>query len=202
MAGYYNEKSPSLTEYFSWINNTNEGSCEEQTLANLAFFEWLKKETGAAFDIYAFDAGNIDGAAGTYGSIYSERFKKHFPGGFGPVAEKAKELGLKLGVWGGADGFGDTEESKKERRDMIVSLCRDFAFGLFKFDTVCGVLRKDYRDYFTEMIEECRKYVPELVILNHRNDLGGAQQYCTTKLWESAETYIDVLYSNRKTAPH
>jgi len=202
MAGYYNEKSPSLTEYFSWINNTNEGSCEEQTLANLAFFEWLKKETGAAFDIYAFDAGNIDGAAGTYGSIYSERFKKHFPNGFGPVAEKAKELGLKLGVWGGADGFGDTEESKKERRDMIVSLCRDFAFGLFKFDTVCGVLRKDYRDYFTEMIEECRKYVPELVILNHRNDLGGAQQYCTTKLWESAETYIDVLYSNRKTAPH
>lgn len=202
MASYYNEKSPSLTEYFSWINNTNEGSCEEQTLANLAFFEWLKKETGAQFDIYAFDAGNIDGAAGTYGSIYSDRFKAHFPNGFGPVAEKAKELEMKLGVWGGADGFGDTEESKKERRDMIVSLCRDFAFGLFKFDTVCGVLRSEYREYFTEMIEECRKYVPDLVILNHRNDLGGAQQYCTTKLWESAETYIDVLYSNKTTAPH
>lgn len=202
MAAYYNEKSPSLAEYFSWINNTNEGSWEEQTLANLSFFEWLKKETGAQFDLYAFDAGNIDGAAGTYGSIHSDRFQAHFPNGFAPIAEKARELSMHLGIWGGADGFGDTEESKKERRDMIVSLCRDYAFALFKFDTVCGVLRSDYRDYFTEMIEECRKYVPELVILNHRNDLGGAQQYCTTKLWESAETYIDVLYANRKTASH
>lgn len=199
---YYTEQSPSIAEYFSWINNTNEGSTEKQTLANLAFFKWLRDETGAQFDIYAFDAGNIDGAAGTYGSTDSERFKAHFPDGFAKCAEKANELGMRLGVWGGADGFGDTEESKAKRREMIVSLCRDYGFGLFKFDTVCGVLRPEYRQYFTEMIEECRKYVPELVILNHRNDLGGAQKYCTTKLWESAECYIDVLYSNKICAPH
>ncbi len=199
---YYTENSPSIAEFFTWINNTNEGSTEAQTLVNLDFFKWLRDETGAQFDIYAFDAGNIDGAAGTYGSTDSARFHAHFPNGFGPAAEKARELGMRLGVWGGADGFGDTKETREKRREMIVSLCRDHGFGLFKFDTVCGVLRKEYRQYFTKMIEECRKYVPELVILNHRNDLGGAQQYCTTKLWESAECYIDVLYSNKVPAPH
>ena len=28
------EKTPSLSQYFSWINNTNEGSTESQTLIN------------------------------------------------------------------------------------------------------------------------------------------------------------------------
>lgn len=35
--GEITEESPSRSEYFSWINNTNEGSTEAQTLANLAF---------------------------------------------------------------------------------------------------------------------------------------------------------------------
>ena len=55
------EKSPSRSEYFSWINNTNEGATEEQTLINLEFFHWLKDEYGMVLDIYAFDAGAIDG---------------------------------------------------------------------------------------------------------------------------------------------
>ncbi len=32
------EKTPSRTQYFSWINNTNEGATEANTLANLRFF--------------------------------------------------------------------------------------------------------------------------------------------------------------------
>ena len=28
-------KTPSVPQYFSWINSTNEGSTQEQTLANL-----------------------------------------------------------------------------------------------------------------------------------------------------------------------
>jgi hypothetical protein len=55
------ELSPSRSQYFSWINNRNEGSTEAQTLANLEFFKWLHDEYGMQFDIYAFDAGNIDG---------------------------------------------------------------------------------------------------------------------------------------------
>jgi hypothetical protein len=55
------ELSPSRSEYFSWINNRNEGSTEAQTLINLEFFKWLHDEYEMQFDIYAFDAGNIDG---------------------------------------------------------------------------------------------------------------------------------------------
>ena len=55
------ELSPSRSQYFSWINNRNEGSTEAQTLANLEFFKWLHDEYGKQLDIYAFDAGNIDG---------------------------------------------------------------------------------------------------------------------------------------------
>ena len=32
------ENTPSYSEYFSWINNTNEGPTEKQTLINLDFF--------------------------------------------------------------------------------------------------------------------------------------------------------------------
>ena len=57
-----NEKTPSLSEYFSWINNTNEGATTEHTLTNLRFFQWLYNTYGMKLDIYAFDAGAIDGA--------------------------------------------------------------------------------------------------------------------------------------------
>ncbi len=32
------ENTPSIPYYFSWINNTNEGSTERQTMINLNFF--------------------------------------------------------------------------------------------------------------------------------------------------------------------
>jgi hypothetical protein len=54
------ERTPSVPQYFSWINNTNEGSAEEHTLTNLDFFKWLYDEYGMRLGIYAFDAGNID----------------------------------------------------------------------------------------------------------------------------------------------
>ena len=40
------ELSPSRSEYFSWINNTNEGATEAQTLINLEFFRCFTKSTG------------------------------------------------------------------------------------------------------------------------------------------------------------
>ena len=71
------EKTPSKSQYFSWINNTNEGSTEANTLANFEFFKWLKNEYGMQLDIYAFDAGAIDGKR-FYASMDSDRFKKQF----------------------------------------------------------------------------------------------------------------------------
>ena len=99
------ERTPSYSQYFSWINNTNEGSTEEQTMVNLDFFKWLHDEYGMTLDIYVISAGAID-KAGRYGTMDSDAFRRQFPNGFGPIYEKAKAMGTRLGTWGGPDGFG------------------------------------------------------------------------------------------------
>ncbi len=194
------EKTPSRSHYFSWIDNTNEGSTEKQTLANLDFFKWLHDEYGMDLDIYALDAGAID-TPGGYGSIYSDRFKQYFPNGFGPIAEKAKSFGCRLGVWLGPDGFGNTPEEERARTDMLVKLCRDYNFHLFKVDAVCGQLRTEKQAAFINMLKECRKYSPDLIVLNHRLNLGDGLPYTTTELWGD-EAYIDLWRNNQGTATH
>ena len=196
------EKTPSRSQYFSWINNTNEGSTEDQTIKNLAFFKWLNDEYGMKLDIYAYDAGAIDGA-GHYGSIYSDKFKSQFPNGFQPMFSLARESDTRLGIWGGPDGFGDTPEEEAIRTEMMLSLCRDYKFELFKFDAVCGNLRDDKQDAFINMMSECRKYSPGLILLNHRLNLHEeAKKHATTSLMGGAETYIDVHMVNNITATH
>ena len=196
-----NENTPSRSEYFSWINNTNEGATESQALVNLDFFSWLKNKYGMQLDIYAFDAGAIDGKR-FYGNRQSDRFKRQFPNGFSPITSKAAAMGTRLGVWGGPDGFGDTAEEEKQRIETLVSLCRDYHFELFKMDAVCGQLRPGKYDAFDRMMSECRKYSPDLVLLNHRLNLGKGMVHSTTFLLGGAETYIDVFTTNTITAPH
>ena len=195
------ERSPSRSEYFSWINNTNEGATEAQTVVNLEFFRWLFDEYGMKLDIYAFDAGAIDGKR-FYGRVGSDRFHEQFPSGFAPMADFAAEMGTRLGVWGGPDGFGDTPVEEAARIEQMVSLCRDLDFALFKFDAVCGPLRPEKEDAFIRMMTECRKHSPDLILLNHRLGLERAQEHATTFLWEGRETYTDVFSTNRITAPH
>ena len=194
------ELTPSRSHYFSWVDNTNEGSTEHQTLANLEFFKWLHDDYGMDLDIYALDAGAID-TPGGYGSMDSDRFKAQFPHGFGPIAAKAKSFGCRLGVWLGPDGFGDTPEQEKARTAMLVKLCRDYNFHLFKVDSVCGQLRPEKQAAFVNMLKECRKYAPDLIVLNHRLDLGAGEAHTTTHLW-AGEAYIDVWRANEKTATH
>ena len=196
-----NEKTPSRSQYFSWINNTNEGPTYHQTMINLDFFGWLRKEYGMVLDIYAFDAGFLDGK-NFYGSIYSDRFKKQFPSGLNEVYLKAKAMNTRLGLWGGPDGFGDTSQSAAERKDMMVLLCRDYEWALFKFDAVCGGLREEKQDDFVDMMQQCRFYSPDLILLNHRLKLGKGMPHATTFLWDGVETYIDVHVGNSSTAPH
>ncbi|WP_372805772.1 hypothetical protein [Pontiella sp.] len=192
------ENTPSLSQYFSWINNTNEGSDEKQTLINLDFFKWLHDEYGMKLDIYAFDAGAIDGP-NYYGSTESTKFKKQFPNGFQPIYEKAKSFDCRLGVWLGPDGFGDTPEEEQARTDMLVGLCRDYEFQLFKMDAVCTQLRTEKQGALARLMTECRKYSPDLILLNHRLNLGDALPHATTFLWGGAETYIDVHMANWRT---
>jgi len=195
------ESTPSYSEYFSWINNTNEGATEQQTLINLDFFKWLKDRYGMQIDIYAFDAGAVDGA-NMYGSTRSDRFRRQFPNGFAPVSAKAKSMGTSLGLWGGPDGFGDTPEEARERIEMMKSLVRDDNFRLFKMDGVCGQLRPDKYGYFDSMMADIREIAPELILLNHRLMLGPGDRHSTTHLIGGIETYIDVFMTNDMTAPH
>jgi len=197
------EKTPSLSYYSSWLNNTNEGSTEAQTLINLDFFKWLHDEYGVILDIYVISAGAIDKAS-WYGSIESDEFKAQFPNGFDVIYQKAKGMGTRLGIWGGPDGFGDTPEEEQKRIDMIVGLCKDYELRLLKFDAVVGQLRDEKQDAFIRMMTECRKYSPDLILLNHRLNLNEeAKKHVTTSLWGGVETYIDVHMPNWKiTAPH
>ena len=196
------EQSPSRAHYFSWINNTNEGPTIEHTEANLAFFQWLHDEYGMVLDIYAFDAGAVDGPR-YYGSPETLKFKSQFPNGFGPAAEQAAGFGGRLGVWLGPDGFGDTREEAESRIDFLTSLCREHDFALFKMDAVCGQLRDDKQAEFIELMTQVREHSPDLILLNHRLNLNEeAQQHATTSLWQGAETYIDVHMPNRMTATH
>lgn len=194
--------TPSVPQYFSWINNTNEGATEEQTLVNLEFFKWLRDRYGMQIKIYAWDAGNFDGAGNGYGDENCEKFKEQYPRGYAPVVEKAREIGIRLGLWGGPDGFGSTPEEEKKRYDFMVKLCRDYNFALFKLDGVCGHLREEKAPVFAKMLQECRKYCPDLITLNHRLKLFGAEKYMTTFLWQGAETYTDIFGVNNNTCMH
>lgn len=206
------EKTPSLAFFFDWISSQYEGSNEQQTLIYLDFFKWLHDEYGMKLDIYSLDVGNIDdgpfcagvGRLVPYqcGNLNSEDFKKQFPNGFGPLREKAESFGCRLGVWLGPDGFGDTPAEEKERSDMLIKLCRDYNFMLFKIDGCAGKLRPEKQDVLIRTIQECRKYCPDLIILNERVNFGKAEPYITTSLWEGAETYIDVFSNNTQTAIH
>jgi hypothetical protein len=206
------EEIPSQAFYFDWISSQYEGSTEAQTLVKLEFFKWLHDEYGMVLDIYSLDVGNIDDGPFTagvgrlipnhWGTLESGEFREQFPRGFGPIFEKAKSFGCRLGIWLGPDGFGNTPEEEKARRDTLVKLCRDYNFKLFKIDAVAGGLRPEKQGAFIRTIQECREYSPDLIVTNHRVDLGKAAPYATAFLWEGVETYIDVFSSNTQTAPH
>lgn len=199
------ESTPSRAQYFSWINNTNEGSTEKHTLINLAFFRWLRDEFGMQLDIYAWDAGNLDGPGRNgFGTMTSERFRANYPNGWKPIADAAMDIGCRLGLWCGPDGFGETAETTAARIELMTSLCRDYHMALFKFDSVGGGLRVEKQDDFVKMMKACRSFSPDLIVLNHRLNLGKGMPYATTSLWGGKETYIDTSNKifNTCTAPH
>lgn len=196
------ETTPSRAQYFSWVNSTNEGSTEAQTLTNLAFFRWMRDRFGMQLDIYAWDAGNLDGADKLYAADRAQTLHKQYPHGWQPIADAAAEIGCRLGVWGGPDGYGEDEKTEHARQELFVSLCRDYHFAEFKLDGVCGGLREEKQGVFVETMRKCREYAPDLIVLNHRLPLGIGEPYATTFLWNGTETYVDVHICNPKTAMH
>ncbi len=210
--GGVTETTPSRSHFFDWINSQYEGSTEAHTLTNLAFFRWLHDAYGMQLDVYSLDVGNIDDGPYTagvgrhipahYGSLESPEFQAQFPRGFRPLADRAAEFDCRLGIWLGPDGFGSTAEEERTRREMMVELCRDYNFLMFKLDTVAGGLRPEKQQTLAQTLEECRRHCPDLIVLNERVTLGEAAPHTTTSLWAGAETYIDVFMSNDDTALH
>jgi len=194
------EKTPSIAHYFPWIDHTNQGGTEATTNANLDFFKWMHDTYGMQLEIYVLSVGTFDAPA-YYGGPDTERFKRKYPSGLDPILKKADSFGCRLGLWMGPDGFGDTKESAKARKDLLVSLCRDHNFYLFKVDSVCGVLPPEKTHLFVDTLKECRRVRPDLIVLNHRLRLGEGNAWTTTTLW-GGESYIGVWRFNRFPATH
>ena len=201
--GGINDQTPSLSTYFTWNNNCLEGATTGQTLNNLDFFQWLQDEYGLVLDIYTFDTGALDCyGASFYGHLDSERTQRQFPGGFGPIVQKAANMGTRLGIWCGPDGFGDTPKEEAARIKQMVDLCRIYRFKHFKLDGCCGPLREEKDEAFIRMVTECRKFSPDLIVQNHCINLYRAMPLATTAFWGNSEMYIDSMISNSVCAPH
>ena len=54
-----NEKTPARSQFFSWINNTNEGTTEKQTLSNLDFFQYLRDGFVSEFRLLMIPSSNL-----------------------------------------------------------------------------------------------------------------------------------------------
>jgi hypothetical protein len=209
--GGINELTPSKAIYFDWVNRNWYGSNEKKIEANLKFFKWLHDEYGMKLDIYLMDAGDIDQGPNcalssglpAYGSLETVHFKKRFPNGFDPLVKLANSFGCRMGIWLGPDGYGNTEGEALKRKEMLVRFCKDYHFALFKFDACCSDLSAANQKYYIETMEECRKYSPDLIVLNHRISLNDeARKQTTTFLWEGRETCVDVNITNDTVAPH
>lgn len=212
-----NERTPSKSNYFDWINSEWPGSNREKVMANLDFFEWLNKEYGMNLDIYHMDAGNIDRSPSwipeatdyeealtlAYGYIDDQRVREKFPDGFKSIVEKANSFNTRMGIWLGPDGYGTTDTEAEKRTSMLVNFCKDYNVALFKFDAACTNLNPENEGKFIKTMELCRSFTPDLITLNHRITLSdSAKKHMTTWLWEGKETYIDVHIWNEMPAPH
>ncbi|WP_153798996.1 hypothetical protein [Foetidibacter luteolus] len=205
------EKTPSLSMYFDWINRNWHGSTEKKALAGIGFFEWMKDEYGMQLDIFLLDAGVFDNGPNcssvpgrpAYGNLSSPWFKQAYPNGLQKIYERASQMGTRLGLWIGPDGYGNTRAEAAARINLLAGLCRDYKLRLFKMDACCSDLRPEKEPFFITAMQQARKYSPDLIVLNHRISLSDkAKKYATTFLWEGRETYIDVNNFNDTVAPH
>jgi hypothetical protein len=191
------------TFYFDWLCHDNSGPRESEVLANFAALRRLKELYGLRFDIYNSDAGLVE-SQGTYFPEFKANFLSRFPAGLRPLAEGSKALGMRLGLWLGPDGFGETPEAMAARREQLLSWVRDFNVGLFKMDTVVSeldhpdkyILEKKYQS-LADALAEARRIDPGFVAINHRiNDSPYMLTITDCLLWRGEETYIDVHISN------
>jgi hypothetical protein len=191
------------TFYFDWLCHDNSGPRESEVLANFDALRRLKELYGLQFDIYNSDAGLVE-SQGTYYPEFKANFLSRFPAGLKPLAEASRALGMRLGLWLGPDGFGETPDAMSARREQLLSWVRDFNVGLFKMDTVVSelahpdryILEKKYQS-LADALSEARCIDPGFIAINHRiNNSPYMLTITDCLLWRGEETYIDVHISN------
>ena len=195
------------TFYFDWLCHDNSGPLESEILANFAALKKLREMYGLQFDIYNSDAGLVE-SQGTYFPQFKAHFDERFPNGLRPVADASSRLGMKLGLWLGPDGFGETPAEMADRRRQLLSWVKEFNVGLFKMDTVVSalahkdkyILEKKYQS-LADALAEARRIDPSFVAINHRiNNSPYMLTITDCLLWKGEETYIDVHITNRTSA--
>jgi hypothetical protein len=192
------------TFYFDWLCHDNSGPLESEVLANFAALRRLKSLYGLQFDIYNSDAGLVE-SQGTYHPQFKSNFLGRFPSGLRPIADAAAALGMRLGLWIGPNGFGETPGEMAARSGLLRSWVEDFNVGLFKLDTVVSalshpdkyILEKKYQS-LADSLAEARTIDPEFIAINHRiNNSPYMLTITDCLLWRGQETYIDVHITNR-----
>ncbi len=195
------------TFYFDWLCHDNSGPLESEILANFAALKKLRTLFGLQIDIYNSDAGLVE-SQGTYFPQFKADFDKRFPRGLRPIADASASLGMKLGLWIGPDGFGETPAEMAARRNQLLSWVRDFNVGLFKMDTVVSalahknkyILEKKYQS-LADALAEARRIDPSFIAINHRiNNSPYMLAITDCLLWKGEETYIDVHITNTTAA--
>jgi hypothetical protein len=195
------------TFYFDWLCHDNSGPLESEILDNFAALQKLRALYGLQFDIYNSDAGLVE-SQGTYFPQFKGHFDQRFPHGLRTIADASAALGMKLGLWIGPDGFGETPAEMAARQDQLLSWVRDFNVGLFKMDTVVSalahkdkyILEKKYQS-LADALSEARRIDPSFVAINHRiNNSPYMLTITDCLLWKGEETYIDVHITNETAA--
>ncbi|MFD0713437.1 hypothetical protein [Paenibacillus sp. GCM10027626] len=166
---------------------------EAMTLDMLAHLQWMKEQTGIAFDYYLIDAFWFEPNGG-----YKSFKRSHWPGGPAKVKAKMEELGIKLGLWFdvnskflGMQGMEDARIDHTEAalclgddgywellRDGLLHHIRHHGLKLAKFDFAqfeCAQpghahlpgeqSRPQLIRRFLELLAEVRDAEPEFVVL-------------------------------------
>ncbi len=129
-----------------------------------------------------------------YWRIHPERF----PRGFQPLAERAREKGVRLGFWFAPDASNDYANWEKDR-DTVLALARDYGFDAVKIDGV-AIKSKTGERNFLAFLDGVFQGANRKICINY--DITGGRARRTGHFYGTAATgnlFIENRYGLDKT---
>lgn len=190
--------------YFDWLTHATEGPTQDETRKMLDYLAVLRRDYGVQFDLYALDDGAVETRWELMYDRHQLRHRTLYPDGLKPLAARAKELGMEMGIWLGPDVIYRGDVTDTQRRDDILNMVRDWNVGIFKLDVCVSWALKDdpyYNDWYmtklAELYAAARAINPKLVVINHRIRFSPYMlTVLDSTLWESAESYPEIMLGN------